>query len=159
MVQLNFFQKLSPSSRRAWIEIRKEDKDYGNLKRSPSSRRAWIEILLRISTSISVAVALLAEGVDRNWSSARFCGASVKSPSSRRAWIEISSIRVAQSLRLVALLAEGVDRNTLWPPLFLAFRVALLAEGVDRNQLGLFQIAVDFRSPSSRRAWIEIKSR
>ena len=34
--------------------------------------------------------------------------------------------------------------------------VALLAEGVDRNQFGFLQIGVDFGSPSSRRAWIEI---
>jgi len=36
---------LSPSSRRAWIEIIKS----GNIKfldKSPSSRRAWIEIVL-----------------------------------------------------------------------------------------------------------------
>ena len=36
------------------------------MKRSPSSRRAWIEIQSRCARSISTAVALLAEGVDRN---------------------------------------------------------------------------------------------
>ena len=57
------------------------------------------------------AVALLAEGVDRNF------------------------IRACRSLRtMVALLAEGVDRNpkrlSVRP---VSFLVALLAEGVDRN--------------------------
>ena len=56
------------------------------------------------------AVALLAEGVDRNW-----VGLWTVSPqsvaSSRRAWIEI--LMAAQSIgcATVALLAEGVDRN------------------------------------------------
>ena len=34
--------------------------------------------------------------------------------------------------------------------------VALLAEGVDRNFLSVPMLPVDFWSPSSRRAWIEI---
>ena len=80
------------------------------------------------------AVALLAEGVDRNrifWNPAAL---AVWSPSSRRAWIEISMLGSGSEFPCVALLAEGVDRN---------------------------QITVDFRllvdgSPSSRRAWIEI---
>ena len=56
----------------------------------------------------------------------------------------------------VALLAEGVDRNRfMWMRCFQAI-VALLAEGVDRNGLGLLKAAVPSRSPSSRRAWIEI---
>ena len=33
---------------------------------SPSSRRAWIEISTRVETPVCVVVALLAEGVDRN---------------------------------------------------------------------------------------------
>ena len=33
---------------------------------SPSSRRAWIEILLHYPASAELLVALLAEGVDRN---------------------------------------------------------------------------------------------
>ena len=58
-----------------------------------------------------VAVALLAEGVDRNRSLSERCKAGA----------------------LVALLAEGVDRNAalFFCPRLL--RVALLAEGVDRN--------------------------
>ena len=34
--------------------------------------------------------------------------------------------------------------------------VALLAEGVDRNQYGWFERRLQYGSPSSRRAWIEI---
>ena len=80
------------------------------------------------------AVALLAEGVDRN------------------PLPETGSISIE-----VALLAEGVDRNsytvtdadgdTL---------VALLAEGVDRNTYLVLENEPEWMSPSSRRAWIEI---
>ena len=38
-------------------------------------------------------------------------------------------------------------------------RVALLAEGVDRNIRKLVNASVCNRSPSSRRAWIEILAR
>ena len=56
---------LSPSSRRAWIEI-------GIFRpgvianRSPSSRRAWIEMGAVSRSQTIGTVALLAEGVDRN---------------------------------------------------------------------------------------------
>ena len=56
-------------------------------------------------------VALLAEGVDRNFRAYFFY------PKTAR----------------VALLAEGVDRNHLNADLLQAVLVALLAEGVDRN--------------------------
>ena len=57
---------------------------------------------------------------------------------------------------MVALLAEGVDRNTFGLILRLKHSVALLAEGVDRNnQVPRLDITRS-RSPSSRRAWIEI---
>ena len=39
---------------------------------------------------------------------------------------------------------------------FSVFAVALLAEGVDRNVLGSEKRRIRSRSPSSRRAWIEI---
>ena len=80
---------LSPSSRRAWIEIsptggttpaarRRPPRGGRGLKylgrrnggvdrESPSSRRAWIEISLGGPAALTAAVALLAEGVDRNW--------------------------------------------------------------------------------------------
>ena len=102
------------------------------------------------------AVALLAEGVDRNSTARGLSSPRPWSPSSRRAWIEIS-VRPGHALdRRVALLAEGVDRNT---PLFVTSRpraVALLAEGVDRNIVQSSNLGQRPRSPSSRRAWIEI---
>ena len=82
---------LSPSSRRAWIEIvSPAHMDRGD--GSPSSRRAWIEIesdLLFLEPGRQVA--LLAEGVDRN---------------------HIHD-EVVVDCPAVALLAEGVDRNTV----------------------------------------------
>ena len=55
----------SPSSRRAWIEM--SDVAYQAItQKSPSSRRAWIEIFCTITVGYRHAVALLAEGVDRN---------------------------------------------------------------------------------------------
>ena len=56
---------------------------------SPSSRRAWIEIRSKRMQTAGSSVALLAEGVDRN--SRRDCTQMTRqlSPSSRRAWIEI----------------------------------------------------------------------
>ena len=80
---------------------------------SPSSRRAWIEIRRYNPSCVPRPVALLAEGVDRNFAD----------PAIRAAY-------------LVALLAEGVDRNSkrncTSPE---RTQVALLAEGVDRNML------------------------
>ena len=57
----------------------------------------------------------------------------------------------------VALLAEGVDRNNTGDliPVYLD-EVALLAEGVDRNSNRPVFSSNFARSPSSRRAWIEI---
>ena len=61
---------------------------------SPSSRRAWIEILGGVWVEVMrPQVALLAEGVDRNF----------------------LTTRAVQLLPCVALLAEGVDRNPLAP--------------------------------------------
>ena len=79
--------------------------------RSPSSRRAWIEILRWTTLPDYQAVALLAEGVDRN------------THESALRWADV-----------VALLAEGVDRNFYITQITNAdWTVALLAEGVDRN--------------------------
>ena len=101
---------------------------------SPSSRRAWIEIPRRLRRRCSGAVALLAEGVDRNMAILAASSSSRRSPSSRRAWIEISNM-------------AGVRRCTV---------VALLAEGVDRNRPDVPSPETHGTSPSSRRAWIEI---
>ena len=80
----------SPSSRRAWIEMTWPNGTRSRSAASPSSRRAWIEISCGLSPALAGGVALLAEGVDRNF----FAGAELlehlRSPSSRRAWIEIA---------------------------------------------------------------------
>mgnify|MGYP003104289884 CR=1 FL=1 len=78
------------------------------------------------------------------------------SPSSRRAWIEIAHADAITAAVGVALLAEGVDRNnTVFNKAFEG-QVALLAEGVDRNISVPLDRMVEDKSPSSRRAWIEI---
>ena len=56
---------------------------------SPSSRRAWIEIPFARAWTPTSVVALLAEGVDRNLTKAGLKLLPYLSPSSRRAWIEI----------------------------------------------------------------------
>ena len=82
------------------------------------------------------AVALLAEGVDRN-----------------------RPVQQEWQPAQVALLAEGVDRNSAAVVALHVLRVvALLAEGVDRNIQRNSSKAVRVKSPSSRRAWIEIPS-
>ena len=78
---------------------------------SPSSRRAWIEIRCAFERVEDACVALLAEGVDRNFF-----------VPNRLLWEH-----------WVALLAEGVDRNRLHYICTMEDEVALLAEGVDRN--------------------------
>ena len=127
---------------------------------SPSSRRAWIEIFLLQAQAPPFLVALLAEGVDRNRQRYFNSLNAQASPSSRRAWIEIHSPARLYSPPSVALLAEGVDRNSMQIRGTSAHqKVALLAEGVDRNNL--MQGLMDGlpTSPSSRRAWIEIYPR
>ena len=57
----------------------------------------------------------------------------------------------------VALLAEGVDRNFALYRAGPATAVALLAEGVDRNFRCFDPEKKSMASPSSRRAWIEIR--
>ena len=81
-------------------------------------------------------VALLAEGVDRNY----------------------YDPMLANLGEQVALLAEGVDRNK--EVAFAEYnkgQVALLAEGVDRNKSISGYTQQQKQSPSSRRAWIEIQ--
>ena len=103
---------MSPSSRRAWIEIFPGPAPQRQRWRSPSSRRAWIEITYPSALRRRAYVALLAEGVDRNTFKASIHSAVYASPSSRRAWIEIGPRHDLRRPRVVALLAEGVDRNT-----------------------------------------------
>ena len=80
-----------------------------------------------------------------------------KSPSSRRAWIEMASTWCWLRCSRVALLTEGVDRNHSLQRARCVAQVALLTEGVDRNDDALKRYAENTGSPSSRRAWIEIR--
>ena len=102
------------------------------------------------------AVALLAEGVDRNSEYNGLNMTELRSPSSQRAWIEIPCSVATSTYRCVALLAEGVDRNRKMSERSCFIWVALLAEGVDRNSFKAMVEADRRRSPSSQRAWIEI---
>ena len=79
---------LSPSSRRAWIEIALLY-FLALAWLSPSSRRAWIEMKMCCSAMLMRKVALLAEGVDRNLHLLGCSAVRSSSPSSRRAWIEM----------------------------------------------------------------------
>ena len=89
-----------------------------------------------LQSKASEAVALLAEGVDRNFLPVSVLPPMRPSPSSRRAWIEISFN-----------FQQGIQVG-----------VALLAEGVDRNPAVAAQKPAQAPSPSSRRAWIEMQS-
>ena len=84
---------LSPSSRRAWIEIGLYLCTILQARSSPSSRRAWIEIAHVVAVLCTADVALLAEGVDRNYLQSTSYAKAAASPSSRRAWIEIETRR------------------------------------------------------------------
>ena len=70
-------------------------------------RNYFRAVFLRLST-----VALLAEGVDRNFITSWNTSGIYGSPSSRRAWIEIALSGSVFRRLTVALLAEGVDRNS-----------------------------------------------
>ena len=68
----------------------------------------------------------------------------------------MTSHSVGDKVQFVALLAEGVDRNLSELKSVPHIVVALLAEGVDRNIAEMSCNVTRSRSPSSRRAWIEI---
>ena len=79
---------------------------------SPSSRRAWIEIDEKGKNAIVDDVALLAEGVDRNIQKNEIGKISV-SVALLAEGVDRNSGQFFQlGFGHVALLAEGVDRNT-----------------------------------------------
>ena len=78
----------SLSARRAWIEIRLVAPSAA-APSSLSARRAWIEIWFALKISLSSAVALRKESVDRNSRERPNGLLLVASLSARRAWIEI----------------------------------------------------------------------
>ena len=57
----------------------------------------------------------------------------------------------------VALHPEGVDRNVIGSFYLYTLLVALHPEGVDRNPEYDMTAAKKMKSPSTRRAWIEIE--
>ena len=84
-----------------------------------------------------LGVALLVEGVDRNW-----------------------MLLGIPQYPAVALLVEGVDRNTRMSSVASSrLSVALLVEGVDRNTAVAAAAVPQPRSPASWRARIEIERR
>ena len=125
---------LSPSSRRAWIEIsRARPKSCWTLSSSPSSRRAWIEMLIEI----------------------KFERISSQSPSSRRAWIEISVQRLQHSRR------RSPSSRRAW--IEIVFLPGFIEPDMSPSSRRAWIEIVDElaarlgkKSPSSRRAWIEI---
>ena len=103
---------MSPSTRRAWIEISSILLRNAASLQSPSTRRAWIEIIIL-----------------------RLLLYRKRSPSTRRAWIEILIKLSERQAGKVALHPEGVDRNRFKDALQPAIQpVALHPEGVDRNK-------------------------
>ena len=148
----------SPSSRRAWIEIRWRSGCCRFCGGSPSSRRAWIEITAAGASGAGERVALLAEGVDRNRVTRRLPRYPAPVALLAEGVDRNTSVRVYPLSAVVALLAEGVDRNRCHVLLTQGvLQVALLAEGVDRNFPPSLPPPEKQKSPSSRRAWIEIR--
>ena len=112
---------------------------------------------LALEAAANTAVALLAEGVGRNHHKVKRFGGGLVSPSSRRAWVEISNGLTATLQEDFALLAEGVGRNRLAGGGAADHAaVALLAEGVGRNCFQRYFQPRLQKSPSSRRAWVEM---
>ena len=99
---------------------------------SPSSRRAWIEIFHGLRTRQDSWVALLAEGVDRNKRDRGPAAAADVALLAEGVDRNRSGSATTATTR-VALLAEGVDRNRKSRTYCFFSSVALLAEGVDRN--------------------------
>ena len=56
---------------------------------SPSTRRAWIEMITEMVSAGAEMVALHPEGVDRNCPASAHSALVTESPSTRRAWIEM----------------------------------------------------------------------
>ena len=79
---------------------------------SPSSRRAWIEMMMPLNLYETAPVALLAEGVDRNLyipATTRTTIVALLAEGVDRNKHFIGTFNA----HLVALLAEGVDRNLI----------------------------------------------
>ena len=80
---------------------------------SPSSRRAWIEMILNFRRTLAWLVALLAEGVDRNTRKDFKCPCGCVALLAEGVDRNNADGFVLGGI-YVALLAEGVDRNMFW---------------------------------------------
>ena len=124
---------------------------------SPSVRRAWIEISYGPGRPGLADVALREEGVDRNYFYKSEKKGGVASPSVRRAWIEI----VSHNHSSLSSPSPSVRRAWIEIRELVASLgcedVALREEGVDRNYTLLVRLVSTHKSPSVRRAWIEIE--
>ena len=128
-------RRASPSSRRAWIEISSTTKILQSRLTSPSSRRAWIEI--RAFTFLR--------------------SVSITSPSSRRAWIEIIMYPATEPLkqRRPPRGGRGLKYSLFEIFVFIGGRPPRGGRGLkSRPDMGAGN---GKQSPSSRRAWIEIR--
>ena len=84
---------------------------------SPSSRRAWIEIYLNLPVRELMEVALLTEGVDRNAMLPSSIFSKIVALLMEGVDRNIIGVIAALFALAVALLAEGVDRNSMSPSL------------------------------------------
>ena len=90
---------------------------------------------MNVTVSCLGSVALLAEGVDRNYEAIRVIREMLVALLAEGVDRNDGSGTMPLCAVMVALLAEGVDRHGIWPGGFPCRpKVALLAEGVDRNQ-------------------------
>ena len=91
--------------------MRQKQRDFSLFLLSPSSRRAWIEMESALRNYEVDTVALLAEGVDRNRSV--ICWVRVFTVALLAEGVDrnTSTNRERMPNVYVALLAEGVDRN------------------------------------------------
>ena len=147
----------SPSSQRAWIEMLSRANSSSPRRSSPSSQRAWIEITALPRRAEAACVALLAEGVDRNYHASQSVGSPETSPSSRRAWIEISLLETGLPSN------QSPSSRRAWIEIhFPVFGCKWIpgSPSSRRAWIEIFQANLLYRmnrSPSSRRAWIEIQ--
>ena len=125
---------MSPSTRRAWIEIAKEKPALQAKRVALHPEGVDRNIKALKGKQFDYPVALHPEGVDRNPEYDMTTAKKMKSPSTRRAWIEIVVFTTFYTYSIVALHPEGVDRNTdVCEGAPTLYAVALHPEGVDRN--------------------------
>ena len=103
----------------------------GNM--SPSTRRAWIEIVSVSGFSGAELVALHPEGVDRNPGTMPVVDGDIDVALHPEGVDRNCGYHFNTGSRVVALHPEGVDRNPQKKPDLDNIMVALHPEGVDRN--------------------------